>query len=78
MIHGSPLRKKRFGMVYNYLWSLDSRLTRPLSKKSFNPKNQGPCVLVFFSKNCSDLLTVAINKLLCMKNTGAQIAMDFS
>ena len=56
MIHGSPLRKKRFGMVYNYLWSLDSRLTRPLSKKSFNPKNQGPCVLVFFSKNCSDLL----------------------
>ena len=28
MIHGSPLRKKRFGMVYNYLWSLDSRLTK--------------------------------------------------
>ena len=30
------------------------------------------------SSNCVTDVTVAINELLCMKNAGAQIAMDFS
>ena len=30
------------------------------------------------SESCYQSFTVAINELLCMKNAGAQIAMDFS
>ena len=64
------LRKK---LAYWYILKV-RQFQNEFMKSSFLPKYKQKIVRI--SALCSD--TVAINELLCMKNAGAQIPMDFS
>ena len=55
-----------------------SEILRNFSEKPMSAKGRECYLLGFFIICVFYLFTVAINELLCMKNAGAQIAMDFS